>query len=71
MVIRMADDILRAGNRDGIANVTHILEVTLRITDQETRRRYLEAMKMRYPNQTEINGFIDILLLHLGATPRV
>jgi hypothetical protein len=71
MVIRMADEILRAGNRDGIANVTHILEVTLRITDQQTRRRYLEAMKMRYPNQAEVNAFIDILLLHLGVTPRV
>ncbi|MDR0656873.1 MAG: V-type ATPase subunit a family protein [Treponema sp.] len=67
MVIRMSDQILRAGNRDGIANVTHILEVTLRITDQETRRRYLEAMKMRYPNQSEVNAFIDILLLHLGV----
>jgi hypothetical protein len=71
MVVRMADEILRVGNRDGIANVTHILEVTLRISDQETRRRYLEAMKMRYPNQREINAFIDILLLHLGATPGV
>ncbi|MDR1176812.1 MAG: hypothetical protein LBK83_15220 [Treponema sp.] len=71
MVIRMAEEILRAGNRDGIANVTHILEVTLRITDQETRRRYLEAMKMRYPNQFEVNAFIDILLLHLGVTPGV
>ncbi|MDR2608216.1 MAG: hypothetical protein LBC57_07470 [Treponema sp.] len=71
MVIRMADEILRTGNRDGIANVTHILEVTLRITDQDTRRRYLEAMKMRYPNQSEVNAFIDILLLHLGVTPGV
>jgi hypothetical protein len=71
MVIRMADEILRAGNRDGIANVTHILEVTLRISDQATRRRYLEAMKMRYPRQLEVNAFIDILLLHLGATPGV
>ncbi|MDR1445424.1 MAG: hypothetical protein LBI90_00870 [Treponema sp.] len=71
MVIRMADEILRVGNRDGIANVTHILEVTLRITDQETRRRYLEAMKMRYPNQSEVNAFIDILLLHLGTAPGV
>ncbi|MDR2305060.1 MAG: hypothetical protein LBE10_10790 [Treponema sp.] len=71
MVIRMADEILKAGNRDGIANVTHILEVTLRITDQKTRRRYLEAMKIRYPNQLEVNAFIDILLLHLGVTPGV
>jgi chromosome segregation ATPase len=70
MVIRMADEILRTGNRDGIANVTNILEVALRISDQKTRRRYLEAMKMRYPNQHEINAFIDILLLHLdlGST---
>jgi hypothetical protein len=66
MVVRMADEMLKAGNRDGIANVTHILEVTLRISDQETRRRYLEAMMMRYPNQREINAFITILLRHLS-----
>jgi hypothetical protein len=64
-VNKIVQDMVNAGHREGINSVTNILEVTLRINNTETRKRYLESIRTRYVNEKNIQAFIDILISRL------
>ncbi|MDR2482163.1 MAG: hypothetical protein LBD08_00845, partial [Treponema sp.] len=46
-IIRITEEDQAAGYREGVKNAINIIEVALRLNDNETRRRYLIAMKTR------------------------
>ncbi|MDR2536374.1 MAG: hypothetical protein LBD29_10140 [Treponema sp.] len=56
---------IRAGHKEGIANVTNILETSLRIPTEESRKKYLEGIKPRYANEPDILSFIELLITRL------
>ncbi|MDR3342319.1 MAG: hypothetical protein LBT14_05935 [Treponema sp.] len=61
----MTDDMIFAAHKEGVVNVMNILEVSLRIQNPETRKKYLENMKLRYPHEPNIRDFIDLLIKRL------
>ena len=60
-IIRITEEDQAAGYREGVKSSISIIEVAMRLNDSETRRRYLMAMKTRYPIP-EIGALIDMLL---------
>jgi chromosome segregation ATPase len=62
---KMAEDMANAGHKEGISNVTYIMDVAFRIKTTETRQKYLQGMKTRYQNEPNITAFIDVLLQRL------
>jgi cell division protein FtsB len=61
----MADDLRLAASKEAISTASSIFETAIRIRAPETRKLYLEGIKLRYVNAPPITAFIDLLLLHL------
>ncbi|MDR2536375.1 MAG: hypothetical protein LBD29_10145 [Treponema sp.] len=59
------DAMIKAGHKEGVANVMNILDTSLRVQDQEIRRKYLENMKPRYFGEPDIIAIIDLLISRL------
>jgi hypothetical protein len=61
-VLTLFNNQASAGYREGLFTVTEILDVSTRIRNDETRRRYLRAMESRYHNEPNIQAFLSILI---------
>jgi hypothetical protein len=59
------DDIAVSAKKEGIGTVSSIVETALRIQNKDTRKLYLEGMKVRYVSEPVILSFIDLLLKRL------
>ncbi|MDR3172594.1 MAG: hypothetical protein LBU17_13410 [Treponema sp.] len=64
-VKKITDEMVLAAHKEAISSITDILEVALRIQTTNTRQRYLESMKVRYSNEPNILGFVDMLMKRL------
>ncbi|MDR3333598.1 MAG: hypothetical protein LBT13_01745 [Treponema sp.] len=64
-VKKITDEMVLAAHKEAISNITDILEVALRIQTANTRQRYLESMKVRYSNEPNVIGFVDMLIKRL------
>ena len=58
-------EMILAARREGVANTMGILDLSLRIHNRETRRRFLENLKPRYIDEPYMIAFIDLLLVRL------
>jgi regulator of replication initiation timing len=54
-----------SGYREGLTTAIEILEVAIRIENEDTRMRYLQSLAERYQNNENITNFLNILMKRL------